>query len=344
MSSVKIIQQTKHKDKEVFVYELKNSNGYSAIISNYGGILMSLKVPDKDSVVRDVVLGFDKVEQYWSAEYLENYPYFGAVIGRYANRIKNAEFRLLNKKNDLSKNSAENILHGGFEGFDKNVWGIIGLQEGEECELKLQYISEDGEEGFPGKLTTTIHFELLDDGLKYTLEATCDDYTAINITYHSYFNLDINKETVGEQQAKIYSDQWLEQDEEFCATGNLIAVKNTLYDFNEWKKVAQVWNEKDGYDQSFITAEQIFKMNLVAEARSSDQKIHLQVFSDAPIVHFYTGKYIPEITGKDIQNYKPFCAYCFETQLYPNAVNIPDFPSTILIPDEVYKQTTIYKF
>ena len=103
MSSVKIIQQTKHKDKEVFVYELKNSNGYSAIISNYGGILMSLKVPDKDSVVRDVVLGFDKVEQYWSAEYLENYPYFGAVIGRYANRIKNAEFRLLNKKNDLSK-------------------------------------------------------------------------------------------------------------------------------------------------------------------------------------------------------------------------------------------------
>ena len=344
MSSVKIIQQTTHQNKELFVYELKLSNGSAAVITNYGGILMSLLMPDKDGLIRDVVLGFDKVEQYWSEEYLENYPYFGAVIGRYANRIKGGSFVLENKEVILSKNIGENILHGGFEGFDKKVWEVIEVKEGNECSLMLQYTSEDGEEGFPGKLITRIRFELFEKELKYSIEAFCDKATAINLTYHPYFNLDINKAKIDKQQAKIYSDYWLEQDEDFCTTGQLISVKDTAYDFTNWQKIAQPWNENDGYDQSFVIYNHMKEINLVAEAMSSDHKMHLQVFSDAPIVHFYTGKYIPELMGKEQQNYKPFCGYCFETHQYPNAVNISHFPLTILKPNEIYKQSTFYKF
>ena len=343
MTSIKIIQQATHQDKQVFVYELKSKN-CSAIITNYGGILMSLFSPDKDGVVRDVVLGFDKVEQYWSPEYLKNYPYFGAVMGRYANRIKGGSFILNDKKIELSKNISGNTLHGGFEGFDKKIWEVVEVKAGEVCSLKFQYVSEDGEEGFPGKLITSLHFTLAEDHLKYTLEASCETETAINLAYHPYFNLDVNKETVGTQQAKIYSDYWLEQDDEFCANGHLISVKDTPYDFTNSHNVAQPWNEKDGYDQSFVIYNHLKEINLVAEAVSSDEKMQLQVWSDAPIVHFYTGKYIPELMGKGQQNYKPFCGYCFETHQYPNAVNISHFPLTILKPDEVYKQSTIYKF
>lgn len=344
MNTVKIIQQTLHQNKEVFVYELKKANGISACITNYGGILMSLHVPDKEGNIRDVVLGFDKVEQYWSGEYLNNYPYFGAVIGRYANRIKKACFDLDDRNVELSKNSEDNILHGGFEGFDKKVWEVVATNETTECSLKLRYVSEDGEEGFPGKLTTEITFGLTNEGLKCTMEATCDKITVVNLAWHPYFNLDKNKETVAEQQAKIYSNFWLEQDEEFCATGNLIPVENSGHDFTNWQPVIQEWNKEDGFDQSFVIGNATKDVKLLAEAKSSDAKMHLQVFSDAAILHFYTGKYIPEIAGKANQNYQPFCGYCFETQAYPNAVNISTFPSTVLKPGERYRQTTFFKF
>ena len=344
MTSIKIVSQTKHRNRDVFVYELKRENGLSAIITNYGCILMSLNVPCNDGSTRDVVLGFDNVEDYWDENYLNDYPYFGAIIGRYANRIKKGEFNIGNETISLSKNKSGNTLHGGFEGFDKKVWEVIEVNESSECSVSLKYISEDGEEGFPEKLTTIISFSLLADGLKYTIVATTDRTTAINLSHHSYFNLDELHAQPKEQLVRIYSDHWLKQDSTFCVTGKQVPVKGEQYDFNDWKPIQQSWNITDGYDQSFVLNNNASMSKPVAEAKSSDGLLHMSVHTTEPVVHFYTGKWIPVINGKGGKQYEPFSGYCFETQGFPNAVNVSGFPSTLLLPGETYTHSTQYIF
>lgn len=344
MASVKIISQTKHRNRDVFVYELKRENGLSAIITNYGCILMSLKVPCNEGSTRDVVLGFDNVECYWDDNYLNDYPYFGAIIGRYANRIKEGKFEIGNEIISLSKNKSGNTLHGGFEGFDKKIWEVVEVNESSECSISLKYISEDGEEGFPGNLTTIISFSLLPDGLKYTIKATTDRTTAINLSHHSYFNLDELHTQPKEQLVRIHSDHWLEQDSAFCVSGKQVPVEAGQYDFNEWKPVQQFWNIADGYDQSFVLSNHGLMSKPVAEAKCSDGLLYMSVYTTEPVIHFYTGKWIPSIKGKDGMQYEPFSGYCFETHGFPNAVNIPDFPSTLLLPGENYMHSTQYIF
>lgn len=344
MASVKIVEQTKHRNRDVFVYELKRENGLSAIITNYGCILMSLNVPCNDGNTRDVVLGFDKVEDYWDEKYLSDYPYFGAIIGRYANRIRKGEFEIGNETISLSKNKSGNTLHGGFEGFDKKVWEVVGVNESSECSISLKYISEDGEEGFPGKLTTIIYFSLLPDGLKYTFEATTDKTTAINLSHHSYFNLDAIHTQSKEQLVRIHAAHWLEQDAAFCTTGKIIPVKDGDYDFNEWKPALQSWNVADGFDQTFVLSKSSWPSKPAAEAKSGDGRLHMSVYTTEPVVHFYTGKWIPIIKGKAGKQYEPFSGYCFETHGFPNAVNITEFPSNLLLPGENYTHSTQYIF
>ncbi|MEO5947678.1 MAG: aldose epimerase family protein [Chitinophagaceae bacterium] len=344
MTSVKIIEQTKYRNRDVFVYELKRENGLSAIITNYGCILMSLNVPCNDGSTRDVVLGFDNVEDYWEEKYLSDYPYFGAIIGRYANRIKKGEFEIGNETISLSKNKSGDTLHGGFEGFDKKVWEVVEVNESSECSISLKYISEDGEEGFTGKLTTIICFSLLPEGLKYTIEATTDRTTAINLSHHSYFNLDELQTQPKEQLIRIHSDYWLEQDAAFCVTGKQVPMEGGLFDFKEWKPVQQSWNIADGYDQSFVLSNNISMSKPGAEAKSSDGLLYMSVYTTEPVIHFYTGKWIPTITGKGGKQYEPFSGYCFETHGFPNAVNVPDFPSTLLQPGENYTQSIQYIF
>ena len=335
-----------HSDgKEVYLATLKNANGTTVSISNYGAIISSFKIKTSYGL-NDIVLGFDRVEDYLSAKYLASYPYFGAAIGRYANRIANGTFYLDSRKIELSKNSGANQLHGGFQGFDRKVWTILPSEKGS---FLLEYKSADGEEGYPGNLTVTIHFQLTDsDELLYEYIATTDQSTPVNLTHHSYFNLDNGSGTIGTHRVQLNADHFLEQDPSYCATGRTLTVKNTPYDFTTLKQVNSNWIPGEGYDQSFVINknEDQHKMNdlhLAAAVLSAQSAIKLEVFTNAPIVHFYTGKYITAIEGKQGEVYQPFSGLCFETQEYPNAVNIPSFPGTILRPGETYRFKTMYR-
>jgi aldose 1-epimerase len=343
MSVINQIQQVAYKGKSVKVFELTHESGAKALISNYGCILMKLSVRDKADQLRDVVLGFDTIEEYWSEAYLKNYPYFSAIIGRYANRIKGASFPINGKQIQVSNNKDGNILHGGFEGFDKKVWDVVEIKNDINPSITFQYVSADAEEGFLGTLTTKFSVTLHANSLEYDIEASTDAPTAVNLSYHPYFNLDASA-SVNKQKAIIHANHWLEQDEDFCVTGKLIPTAGTNYDFSQWNTISQDWNKVAGYDQTFVANKTNGELSLLAEALSSDANLHMQVLSTEPVVHFYTGKWIPTVQGKQQLTYCAFSGYCFETHAHPNAVNIDSFPNTILRPGESYKHKTIYKF
>jgi aldose 1-epimerase len=327
--------------KGIYLYSLRNINKTEVLISNYGAIIMAYKIKMPDETLNDVVLGFDNMQDYLSADYLKVYPFMGAAIGRYANRIKNASFKIDNKEFPVSKNWAPDQLHGGFEGFDKKVWDLVSFDE--KCNiLQLKYDSPDGEEGFPGNLEVNICFELTDDNdLIYEYTATCDQPTAINLSHHGYFNLNNGEGTIDDHEIKIYSDKILEQDDNLVVNGNYIAVDNTKYDFSEFHKIGERMN--GGYDQSFVIDKEGDKLSIVAEVLSKKTGLKLQVLTTEPLVHFYTGQGFPKIRGKNNVEYGPYSGFCLETQKHPNAINIPKFPNTVLRPGEKYRQKNVYK-
>jgi aldose 1-epimerase len=326
---------------DIFLFTLRNGKGTDVTITNYGAIITSYKVKQKDGTINDIVLGFDTVAEYMSEEYLANYPYFGAAIGRYANRIKNGQFSIDGTAYNLAKNNGNNHLHGGIKGFDKKVWNVISYNEFPTASLTLQYISADGEEGYPGTLTVTLQFELSAEGdLTHTYSATTTKPTAVNLTHHSYFNLDVYKKRVDEHIVQIKCDTYLEQDENFIVTGKLIPVKNSAMDFLSPRAINKNWNPTEGFDQSFVINS---TTSAVAESYSVESGIRLSVYTSEPIVHFYTGKWMPTITGKGNTLYQAFHGFCFETQIHPNAINIGHFPETILKPGERYFSSTTYK-
>lgn len=327
--------------KDIYLYSLHNINGTQVLITNYGAILMSYQIQMPDKSINDIVLGFDNVQDYLSADYLKAQPFMGAVIGRYANRIKDASFNIDGNKFSVSKNWGADQLHGGFEGFDKKIWDFVSLDE--KCNiLHLRYCSPDGEEGFPGNLEVNICYELNDENdLIYTYSAICDQATPINLTHHSYFNLNSGLGDIKDHEIKIYSDKILEQDENLVTTGNYIGVDNTRYDFSEFHEIGDRLN--GGYDQSFVIDKKTNHLALVAEALSKKTDLKLQILTTEPIVHFYTGQGLPRLTGKNKIQYGPFSGFCLETQKHPNAINIPKFPNTILRPGEKYHQGNVYK-
>jgi aldose 1-epimerase len=327
--------------KDIYLYSLRNLNGTEVLITNYGAILMAYKIKMPDETTNDIVLGFDKVQDYFRADYLKTYPFMGAAIGRYANRIRHARFSIDDKEFSVSKNWGDDQLHGGFDGFDKKVWDLVSFDE--KCNiLHLRYNSPDGEEGFPGNLEVDVCFELNDENdLIYTYNATCDQDTAINLTHHSYFNLNNGEGTITDHEIKIYSDKILEQDENLVTTGNYIAIDNTKYDFTDFHSIDERMN--GGYDQSFVIDKKADQLSMVAEALSKRTGLKLQVLTTEPSVHFYTGQGFPKIKGKNNIEYGPYSGFCLETQKHPNAINIPKFPSTLLRPEEKYHQSNIYK-
>jgi aldose 1-epimerase len=327
--------------KDIYLYSLRNVNETEVLITNYGAIIMAYKIRMPDKTVNDIVLGFDNVHDYLSADYLKVYPFMGAAIGRYGNRIKGARFKIDDKEFSVSKNWGPDQLHGGFDGFDKKVWDLVSIDEKSNI-LHLKYDSADGEEGFPGNLEVNICFELNDENdLIYTYSATCDQPTAINLTHHSYFNLDNGEGTISDHEVKIYSDKILEQDENLVTTGNYIAIDNTKYDFAEFHVIGERMN--GGYDQSFVIDKNSNHLSIVAEALSKKSGLKLQVLTTEPLVHLYTGQGFPKLKGKDNIDYGPYSGFCLETQKHPNAINIPKFPTTVLRPGEKYLQETVYK-
>ena len=334
---------THSSGEDIYLFTLRNAKGTEVCITNYGAIITSFKVKLKNGFTNDIVLGFDKVGDYLSDEYLAGYPYFGAAIGRYANRIKSGEMSIDGKKYFLDKNKITDHLHGGAIGFDKKVWNC---DSSSEKTLGLNYKSPDGEEGYPGNLEVTILFEITDnDELIYEYIASTDKPTAVNLTHHTYFNLNNGNGTIGEHQVKINSPAILEQDANFIANGKILPVENTIYDFRQVKRIDKEWIAADGYDQSFVLNEESDDdLKLAAEAYSDQSKLKLEVYTTEPLVHFYTGKWIPPLKkGKDGNSYGPFSGFCFETQKHPNAINIAHFPNTVLRHGETYHTKTMYK-
>ncbi len=322
--------------EDIYLFTLTNKNGTKVSITNYGAIISSFCVNGQN-----IVLGFNDIQDYFATDYLQSYPYFGCSVGRYANRIKNAAFVLNGVTIKLSKNNNEYHLHGGFEGFGQKVWRI--RETGKEDELTLTYTSVHLEEGYPGNLQVTTAFSLSDNNeLLLKTTAFTDLATIINLTHHDYFNLD-GSPTITEHLVKINSQEYLEQDEEHIVTGKLIPAVNSIYDFTQFRKVNKNWNEKDGYDQTYVLNNSSGQLVPAASCKSEKNKLLLEVFTTEPVVHFYTGKWNPVIERNGKKLFGPFSGLCFETQKEPNAINADGLSNTILLPGEQYTTQTIYK-
>lgn len=330
-------------EKQIFICTLQHSNGTVVKITNYGAIIMSFEIIKPDGLKQDTVLGFETVDQYWGADYKAAYPYFGAIIGRYANRIKNGKFTLNNNEYQLVKNLGEDNLHGGSNGFDSKVWAIVDSGALPQPFVKLQYISPHMEEGFPGEVTITVQYTLFENELEYEVSATTKEDTIINIAQHTYFNLNEEVKNIATHQVKLNATKYFEQDEALNATGNFIDIKNTSLDFTHLRPINANWDEANGYDQSFLISNHNNSMQLAAECYSENKKVKLEVYTTTPVVHLYTGRWIPKVTGKNEISYGPYSGLCFETQHHLNAINIPQFPSTILKPGEQYYQKNSYR-
>jgi aldose 1-epimerase len=331
----------------VDIYTLK-SGAIEARIITYGGIVQSLKVPDKNGKSADVVLGFDSIDGYAGGP-KPNPPFFGALIGRYGNRIAGGKFTLDGKTYEIPKIEPTNALHGGVKGFDKVVWKGKEISHG----VELTYISPDGDQGFPGKLTTVVRYTLEGKELKIDYSATSDKDTVVNLTNHSYFNLagqgngDILKHEV-----KINASRYTPVNDNLIPTGELASVEGTPFDFRKPTAVgARIDSDNDqlkkghGYDHNWVLDSDSKKMAEAAEVYEPSTGRVLQVLTDQPGVQFYTGNFLDgSITGKDGKVYGHRFGLCLETQHFPDSPNQPKFPSTELKAGQRYHTVTVFKF
>ena len=333
----------------VDIYTLTNSRGAEAKITNYGGIITSLKVADRNGKLGDVVLGFDNLDAY-----LKGGPYFGAIIGRYGNRIAKGRFTLNGHEYTLAVNNGENHLHGGIKGFDKVVWAAQPLKIPNGAALQLTYMSKDGEEGYPGNLSVTVIYTLTNtNDLKIDYSATTDKDTVINLTSHSYFNL------AGQGNGDILNHQLLINARRFTPTdagsiptGELKSVKGTPFDFTSAFRIGARINDDDqqlkfgkGYDHNFVLDGSMGTMRQAAVVYESTSGRTMEVWTDQPGVQFYTGNFLDgSLTGKEGKVYQQRYGFCLETQHYPDSPNEPNFPTTVLRKGQRYHTTTIYKF
>jgi aldose 1-epimerase len=329
----------------VDLYVLSNANGMRAEIITYGGIVRSLEVPDRSGRIADVVLGFDSIEGY-----LKEHPYFGAIIGRYGNRIANARFTLEDKEYKLAANNGPNSLHGGLKGFDKRVWTVRDHGGGDDAHLTLNYVSADGEEGYPGTLDVTVKYTLTHaNELKIDYTATTDKTTVLNLTNHSYFNLS-GAENILDHELKINASDFTPVDATLIPTGKPAAVAETPFDFRDATKIGARINDKHeqiergkGYDHNFVLDG--MGMRVAAEVYDPKTGRHLEVSTDQPGVQFYAGNFLDgSLTGKGGRVYGHRSGFCLETQHFPDSPNQASFPSTRLLPGPTYQTTTVYKF
>ncbi len=338
---------TTSEGEETTLYTLTNANGMQVQITNYGATITSVLVPDREGELGDVVLGFDSMEGYQSPEYVKSGPYFGAIVGRYGNRIAKGQFTVNGEEYQLATNNGENHLHGGDKGFDKVMWQAEPVQ-GENA-LRLTYVSPDGEEGYPGTLTSTVTYTLTNDNeIRIDYQATTDKATPVNLTNHSYFNLAAGEaEDALGHVVTINADKYTVVDESLIPTGELRDVEGTVMDFTSPQtigaRVKQV--EGGGYDHNYVlnnTDDSLEKAATVYEPTSGRV---MEVFTTEPGIQFYSGNFLDgTITGSGNKVYKQHYGFALETQHFPDSPNQPEFPSTILEPGNTYETTTVYKF
>lgn len=336
--------------QKVDVYTLKNDKGMEVEIITYGGIITSLKTPDKNGEYQNIVLGYDSLSQY-----IANNPYFGAIIGRYGNRIAKGKFSISGKEYTLETNNGSNHLHGGNKGFDKVVWDAEPISYHDSASLKLTYTSKDMEEGYPGNLTVAVTYTLANDNsLAVSYEAITDEETIVNLTQHSYFNLsgDFNNPIL-DHQLTINADKFLPVDSTLIPTGQFEDVTDTPFDFRNPKTVeAEINVDNDqlkkglGYDHCWVLNDQGSGVRFVASAYHPESGRFLEVYSDEPGLQFYSGNFLdgtlPMKGG--IGTYKQRTGFCLETQHYPDSPNQETFPSVSLSPGEKYTSKTSFRF
>ncbi|NIA29984.1 MAG: galactose-1-epimerase [Actinobacteria bacterium] len=325
------------------LFTLTNYNGMKARIMTYGAILVSLEVPDRNGKLADITLGYDDL-----AGYLKNNPYFGATVGRYANRIAKGRFTLNGVKYQLAQNDGENHLHGGVKGFDKVVWKGEPVKEANTVGVKLTYLNKDGEEGYPGNLSCTVVYKLTNENaLIISYEATTDKATPINLTHHSYFNLaGQGNGDILNHKLMINADKYTPVDAGLIPTGEIRSVKNTPMDFTTPQTIgSRIAEVKGGYDHNYIINKKADEMGLVARVFEPTSGRVMEIYSTEPGVQFYSGNFLDgSITGKSGKVYRKYYGFCLEPQHFPDSPNKPQFPSVILNPGEKFESESIYKF
>jgi aldose 1-epimerase len=343
--SVKVQPFGKTQDgQQVDIVTLTNGKGLAAKIMTYGGIIVAFESPDRNGKPGDIVLGFDNLDGY-----LKGSPYFGAIIGRYGNRIGGARFTLDGKEYKLTKNEGENILHGG-RGFDKVVWKIDKAEaKGDKAQLKLSYTSKDGEEGFPGNLKCLVTYTLTaDNKLEMKYEATTDKPTVVNMTNHAYWNLaGAGSGDVLGHELMINADKYTPVDKGLIPTGELKEVKGTPLDFTKQMTIGSRIKQIDigGYDHNYALNGKAGKMKLAAKVYEPTSGRVMEIQTTEPGIQFYSSIGLDgSLKGKDGKAYVKYGAFCLETQHYPDSPNKPMFPSTVLRPGEKYETVTIHTF
>ena len=326
----------------VDLFTLRNIKGVEARICNYGGIVVSFKAPDRHGKMDDVVLGYD---------YLKNNPFFGALVGRYGNRIARGKFTLDGKEYTLATNNGPNALHGGLKGFDKVVWQTSIRTTPDGPALQLKYLSKDGEEGYPGNLSVTALYTLTDDnGLRLDYTATTDKDTIVNLTEHSYFNL-AGKGDVLDHSVMISAEKFTPVDSTLIPTGELRPVDGTPFDFRKPTPIGARIDRRDeqlkfgnGYDHNFVINKGPGELALAAQVYEPTTGRLLEVLTTEPGLQFYSGNFLDGTAkGKGGWVYQRRNGFCMEAQHFPDSPNHPNFPSVVLKPGEVYRNTIIYR-
>lgn len=323
-------------------YTLSNSKGMVVKIINYGGIVTDIMVPDRNGKAGDVVLGYDSLSGYTQT----GNPYFGALIGRYGNRIANAKFTLDGKAYTLAANNNGNTLHGGTKGFDKVVWNA---DQKDDHTLELTYNSKDGEEGYPGNLQAKVVYTVTNDNeLKIEYTATTDKPTPVNLTNHTYFNLSAgNAPTIEDHELMLNAAKYTIVNDKLIPTGALPDVKGTPMDFTSPKKIGRdLPKVKGGYDHNYVLNKTGTDLTQAATAYDSASGRFMEMSTTEPGVQFYSGNFLDGTLkgGRNGAKYMQHAGFCLEAQHFPDSPNQPSFPSTILKPGDTYHQTTIYKF
>lgn len=334
---------------QIFLYSLSNDNGLTVTLSNYGGIVTSVMVPDKDGKKSDIVLGFDNIQSY-----LSQHPYFGSIVGRYANRIAGSTFHLFGKKNILKRNDGPNHLHGGLKGFDKVLWQAKKVNRPDHIGVLLTYESYDGEEGYPGKLDVEVYYALTKQNeLIITYKAKTDKPTIVNLSHHSYFNLTgIAHSNIYDHRLTIFADTFLPVEENLIPLSESKNVSGTPMDFTKECRIGDRLNVNDdqitiagGFDHTWILNGWDGNLRLAAILTEPQSGRRMEVRTTEPGIQLYTGNHLDGlIKGKNNVYYNKYAGLCLETQHYPDTPNRPEFPSTVLLPGEQYFSSTVYAF
>lgn len=335
-----------HQGKPVSLFTLRNSKGMIAQITNYGAIIVSIYVPDRNNQLADVVQGYDSIKEYIEG----NGPYMGAVCGRCANRIARGRFTLSGIEYSLAVNNGPNHLHGGIIGFNKVIWDVISALP---SSVEMQYLSIDGEEGYPGNLKVRIKYTLTDENeLRLDYHAITDKTTVVNLASHSYFNLGgEGSGSIYDHELMINADFFTPTDDTNVPTGEIRFVKETPMDFTTPRKIGLWIDAEDeqlrfgnGYDHNWVIRHHTGSLDLAVEAYDPRSGRLMEVFTTQPGVQLYTANWIDREKGKGGKIYNRRESFCLETQHFADAINKPHFPSTILIPGDEYSHSCIYKF